>query len=393
MELFAFIILSTIYFSIFYLVYKVFLSKLTYFVTNRIYLLAIILLSLVFPFVEIALPSSNTFLTIQLPEIAVTNNISTLTENNYVNYAEYLYLIITTLFLVLLILKLSVLVLKTRKLKSNKQVDIQPFSFFKFIYIPAKYTKEEQQLILNHEHVHAKQWHSIDVLIAEIFKAFFWFNPLVWMIQNDIKANHEYIADEEASKHTHLNYETALTAHLFDLSITDLANNFNNELLTLKRIKMMKTQKSTTKKALRYFLLIPTMAISLIAVGNIELHAQETQKTEAKQDENGNYILVEKMPEFKGGMDALFKYLGENITYPAEAKEKEIEGKVYVSFLIDKNGAINNVKIVRGVHELLDNEAVRVISAMPKWEPGKHDGKKVVVAYNLPISFKLKEKK
>jgi len=228
--------------------------------------------------------------------------------------------------------------------------------------------------------------------MAEIYKAFFWFNPLVWIMVKDIKTNHEFIADEIASKKTKSDYEAVLTAQFLGISINDLANNFNNELLTFKRIKMMKTQKSTLKKAMYYLLVIPTMAINFLIIGNIELYAQtnDADKIEAKQDENGNYIIVEEMPQFKGGIDALFKYLGENVKYPPEAKNQEISGKVFISFIVDKKGKIKDVKVVRGVDPLLDNEALRVVSTMPKWKAGKHQGKKVNVLYNLPISFVLK---
>jgi len=349
-------------------------------------------LSLVFPFIDFSIETNNQFLVQNLPEITVSENLSDLSYNFSTSLFNILYGGISGLFLFYFIISLGIVIRRINLLKNPQHSVFQPFSFFSFIYVPHLFSEEEQHAIVEHEKVHANQWHTIDILMAEIYKAFFWFNPLVWIMVKDIKTNHEFIADEIASKKTKSDYEAVLTAQFLGISINDLANNFNNELLTFKRIKMMKTQKSTLKKAMYYLLVIPTMAINFLIIGNIELYAQtnDADKIEAKQDENGNYIIVEEMPQFKGGIDALFKYLGENVKYPPEAKNQEISGKVFISFIVDKKGKIKDVKVVRGVDPLLDNEALRVVSTMPKWKAGKHQGKKVNVLYNLPISFVLK---
>lgn len=98
----------------------------------------------------------------------------------------------------------------------------------------------------------------------------------------------------------------------------------------------------------------------------------------------------EVMPEFIGGDGMLFEYLSETTKYPELAKTAGIQGKVFVQFIVDKNGKVKNVKILHGINSLLDNEALRVVAAMPDWKPGKQHGKPVPVIYNLPISFKLK---
>ncbi len=98
---------------------------------------------------------------------------------------------------------------------------------------------------------------------------------------------------------------------------------------------------------------------------------------------------VEQMPEFEGGQEGLFNFIGKNVEYPQEAKAKGIQGRVFVSFMIRDDGSIDSIKILKGVHELLDNESLRVIRLMPKWHPGMQKGKPVNVYYNLPINFKL----
>ncbi len=94
-------------------------------------------------------------------------------------------------------------------------------------------------------------------------------------------------------------------------------------------------------------------------------------------------------PEFEGGERTLFQYLANNVTYPAEARESNVQGIVYVSFVIGKTGAVENVKIKSGVSKLLDDESMRVVKRMPKWKAGKQDGELVRVNYTLPISFKM----
>jgi protein TonB len=101
------------------------------------------------------------------------------------------------------------------------------------------------------------------------------------------------------------------------------------------------------------------------------------------------YDMPEIMPEFIGGADALDEFIKQNVKYPAEAKEAGIQGKVYVQFIVEKDGSVTNVIVRRGAHKLLDAEAVRVVKMMPDWKPGTMRGKKVRVRYTLPISFML----
>ncbi|MFB6341537.1 TonB family protein [Saccharicrinis sp. FJH62] len=106
-------------------------------------------------------------------------------------------------------------------------------------------------------------------------------------------------------------------------------------------------------------------------------------------DENVVFQIVEQMPEFPGGSDAMMKFISDNLDYPVEAQKNKIQGKVYVNFIVEKDGTVDNIKVVRSVDQLLDKEAVRLIKAMPKWSPGKQRGKNVRVSYMLPINFLL----
>ena len=108
-------------------------------------------------------------------------------------------------------------------------------------------------------------------------------------------------------------------------------------------------------------------------------------------DNDTIFSVCEEMPEFPGGTEKFMEYLSSNIKYPEEAKEKGISGRVFIQFVIEKDGSVTNVKVMKGIGALCDDEAVRVVKSMPKWKPGKQKGKPVRVNYILPVSFKLDE--
>lgn len=101
------------------------------------------------------------------------------------------------------------------------------------------------------------------------------------------------------------------------------------------------------------------------------------------------FSVVEVMPQYPGGQIAMLKYIMENIKYPEQAMKKGIQGRVVVSFIVEKDGRVSNVRLLRSVESSLDKEAVRVVKSMPKWSPGKQNGKPVRVRFNVPVMFKL----
>ena len=116
----------------------------------------------------------------------------------------------------------------------------------------------------------------------------------------------------------------------------------------------------------------------------------EQPKPEPKKEEDNKvFDVVEQQPAFPGGQGALLSWLSSNIHYPAVAEENGIQGRVVVSFVVEKDGSISNVQVVRGVDPSLDKEAARVVKSMPKWTPGKQNGQAVRVKYNVPVTFKL----
>lgn len=113
------------------------------------------------------------------------------------------------------------------------------------------------------------------------------------------------------------------------------------------------------------------------------------QQEEEESQEQQIFMVVEAMPEFPGGQNALNKYLSENIKYPQMAKESGIQGRVFVTFVVEKDGRVTDVRILRGIGGGCDEEAIRVVQNMPRWTPGKQRGKPVRVQFNLPVKFTL----
>ena len=128
--------------------------------------------------------------------------------------------------------------------------------------------------------------------------------------------------------------------------------------------------------------------MSLMAM--LGLTTVNAQKTVVAQKNQQVFDVVEQMPEYPGGMQALLEYLMENVKYPEDAEKQKIEGRVIATFVVETDGSINNVEVVKPAFPSLDAEAVRVLSAMPKWTPGMQSGKVVRVKYTVPINFNMK---
>jgi len=123
----------------------------------------------------------------------------------------------------------------------------------------------------------------------------------------------------------------------------------------------------------------------------VEVVEQKQEEVQVEQKEEEVFVVVEEMPEFPGGIKALRTFLAQAVKYPVVAQENGIQGKVYVNFVVNKDGTVSNAKIARGVDPALDAEALRVVSTLPKWKPGKQRGVPVRVSYTVPISFVLQQ--
>ncbi len=123
-------------------------------------------------------------------------------------------------------------------------------------------------------------------------------------------------------------------------------------------------------------------------INQIESDAEEVLTTNYQSDEE-TFVLVEQQPSYVGGVDAMFEFIKANLIYPAKARELSIEGVVFARFIVEKDGSLSNIKILRGIGGGCDEEAFRVIKLMPNWNPGKQKGNAVRVEFSLPIKFKL----
>ncbi len=142
-----------------------------------------------------------------------------------------------------------------------------------------------------------------------------------------------------------------------------------------------KTQKA---KGLWWRLLAILSVLAILFTVNTTATAQNKKTSNDKVFEK-----VEDMPEFPGGEQAMMDFVAKNVQYPKEAMEKGISGRVMVGFIVEKDGSISDVKVVKGIGGGCDEEAVRVVKAMSKWKPGKEKGKPVRVSYMMPFTFKL----
>ena len=134
------------------------------------------------------------------------------------------------------------------------------------------------------------------------------------------------------------------------------------------------------------------LAIIFLLCANY-VFAQDTTATAPIDTAEKILLVVETMPVFPGGLDSLMSFLKNNTIYPDSARNAGIEGKVYVAFVVNKEGWVQDVRVIRGVSPLLNEEAIRVVKLMPRWSPGYQEGKAVNVQYTLPMNFKLTDPK
>lgn len=266
-----------------------------------------------------------------------------------------------------------------------------PFSFFRAIFIhPASHADSELDEILLHEETHARQIHSADVLIVELLTIFCWMNPVAWLFRREVRDNLEYLADRQVLSHgiDSRRYQYHLLGLAYPQAAANLYNNFN--VLSLKnRIVMMNKQQTKGIGRAKYLVALP-LAAALVAVNQVDALARVAEEPAPLVLQQAKaYTTVEYMPEFPGGMEGILGYIAKNIKYPEEAQKKGIKGRVVAQFIVNTDGHLSDFKVLRGVDPQLDAEALRVIQSMPKWTPGKHEGKIVPVYYTLPVIFEL----
>lgn len=128
--------------------------------------------------------------------------------------------------------------------------------------------------------------------------------------------------------------------------------------------------------------------LALLLSAHTAMHAQSNQNTERNASDEKIFDVVEQPPSFPGGQAALMSYLSKSVKYPQEALKDNVQGRVIVGFIVEKDGSVSNAKIIRSVDSALDKEAIRIVMSMPKWTPGRQNGRNVRTKYNVPVNFK-----
>lgn len=269
--------------ALFYINYRLFLQRETFFDSNRWFLLIGLITAAFLPLVVIPVYIEYTPVASNSPILFTESQITGPDPIDWIQLLSWIYIAITSFFSLKLIIELASLQqLITKSPKKNigrfSLIEIfdkiAPFSFFKWIvYNPKQFKKQELNYIINHEKVHAKEYHTIDVLISQFCCALFWFNPLVWLYKKELQQNLEFIADEKAQ--TVSDCKESYQRLLLKASVSNhplaLTNNFYNSLIK-KRIIMLHKSKSNKLNAWKYVLIIPALAIFLMSFNTKEIY-------------------------------------------------------------------------------------------------------------------------
>ncbi len=316
-----------------------------------------------------------------------------------------------------------------------------PFTFFSYIFWGnfSETDDTAQQLILRHEIAHVKQKHSVDTLLLELLNILFWCSPMIYFYKKSLKTVHEYLADEAVvtAQSSKKEYGTVLLRQVSSGPSPALSHSFSSQLKL--RFAMLLKRNSSRWAYLKYALCIPTLLIisvllqaqtdldmpivTIDPVGGTRFETYKDMKVITSRDTvvtfnpttfeekitivtgvDSVFLKPDKPAEFIGGQAMLFKLLGATIKYPQEARDKGIEGKNVIQFMVTKEGftSLSSFKLKKSSgNKALDDESHRVILAMeyaekesniPYWIPGEKDGKPVATEFTLPLVYKLEEK-
>ena len=440
--LLAYLIKSACCLVLFYLFYKLLLAKETFHRFNRFALLGVLFLSALLPFIRI----ETTKAVIVQAQVFIGGIFVEPVESDYHFQWQWLLLIVYLIgwlfFLIKIIVSYAQILRSIHKLPSVPleegssirliltEKEVSPFSWMNYIVVSKQDYTENGEAILTHEKAHIRKYHSVDMLLCDIFILFQWFNPAAWLLKKELQNIHEFEADEEVIRRgiDMKSYQLLLIKKAVGTQLYSMANSFNHSSIK-KRITMMFKQKSNAWARLKYAYVLPLAAISVAAFARTEVskplselsevkvsdlssyvkqkvdksmnlatsdtqseELQQPKKTKKKatapaEKEDGVLDMAEQMPQYPGGVGEMMAYLSKTLKYPESCKSQNIHGIVIVQFVIDKTGAVKDAKVIRSVEADMDAEALRVINSMPKWEPGRQNGKIVSVKYTIPIRF------
>ena len=442
---FIYILKSSVCLVLFYLFFRLLLSKETFHRFNRMALLGVLFFSLLIPCIEVTtrhqVEVQQAVLSIEqlllMAELEATPaNVGAVQETSAISWVQIVLLVYLAGILFLACRNIYSLICLFRLIHSGKHEklekgvtlvvhnqEIAPFSWMKYIVISRKDLEENGREILIHEMAHIHHRHSVDLLVADICIFFQWFNPGAWLLKQELQNVHEYEADETVINEgvNAKEYQLLLIKKAVGTRLYSMANSFNHSKLK-KRITMMLKEKSNPWARLKYLYVLPLAAIAVTAFARPEISEkmeeisavkvndlaeivqekvlQDTVKvskdekkdalvvTGVKSKEEEEIVIfevVEQMPEYPGGMSALQKYLSEKIA--GSLIKGKAGGRVMVGFTVAETGKIKDVRVLQSDEASLNQEAERIVSEMPDWIPGKQRGRPVPVKYTVPIRF------
>jgi TonB family protein len=397
------------------------------FTRNRIFLVGGMFASMLFPFINFSIAGTTALpgIRYELQQVIITPGTIEKAGTQHptlMNIIAIIYILgiflmlgrfLLQLFQIYRIMRHSGKSVHAHKMSIYTSEQVGAFSFFRLIFISSDLRKPALSPVLRHEAAHARQLHSLDVMIFELLACLHWFNPLIPLYRRMIRENHEFLADRSVleSGIEKAGYMELLLNMNTNSIPAGPGNNFC-QIKIKRRIQMITRSNNPNLAWLRSTVVFSVFMIGLTLVScnfssdNKEPKADSiaapkvtkpdansgSQTIEGSGNAQGNsdvYTVVEDMPTYRGGDDARIKFLVSNIKYPEKARENGIQGTVYVSFVIDEVGTVTDVKVLRGIGNGCDEEAMRVVRLMPRWNPGKQSGKPVKVQFNMPIKFTL----
>lgn len=396
--------------------YYILFRKETFHRFNRIYLLASLLLAAVIPAVHLpGFSGGNPLLPVRIIK-AVTVYAGQVTTDNTSGLKSIALLVLVygsmallfTGYLLAQLIHLGLLAFRCEKARwYDFRLVILPekshsFSFFNFIFLsmPAG-EKPGHSPVLFHEMAHARQWHSLDILLIQIIKIFQWFNPFVYLAEKALQETHEYLADAAVLEQDGEpgRYRLLLLTQVFGLQ-PGIFNFFNHSLIK-NRLTMMTKEKSPLRNRFKYLAALPLVLLLGLVMCCNRNNPEVTlppppppppppAEEAAFPTDTNSFVKVDEQAVFQGGnIDTFRDWVQKNLVYPEEAVKAGIFGEVYVQFAVNTQGKVYDVKILRSANPLLDKETVRVIESSPLWLPAKRGGKVVKQQFVIPVNFIL----
>ena len=396
-----------LYLALFYAFYLLVMRRTSFFRLNRVLLLAGSYLCLVLPFIRLRGETATVVEVYGLTMVAVggepTGASSFVFPWREVLLALYIAgAVVTAVLFLVSFRKMGRLIRRGEAVEQDgcRLVLLEPvvpsFSWGRTVVMSRK-DMEENPAIFTHEMMHVKSRHSLDLVFLLPIQLLFWWNPLVWIMRQELRLLHEYEADEGVIREgiDATRYQLLLVRKAVGEQSFSMASGFQHTKLK-NRIAMMTKPVSSGWMRWSYLALIPVLAAFMFACNNprnkkaVEEPAAE-EAVAAAAEEAVPFSDIERKPTFGGGdANSFATWVAGQIKYPEKAKNDKVQGRVMIQFTIGSDGAVTDPVVLRGLSEEINAEALRVIALSPQWTPGYDaSGKAVPVTFTIPVVFKL----